>query len=79
MPHVFERGILAAIYFDKSRRHFWTILVSLTIVRIENLKTLASPTWKWWVQDSSRWVTRISVKIRGHWDNYMFYSHISKY
>ena len=35
--------------------------MSPTIVRIKNLKTLVSPDWKWWVQDSSRWVVRLSA------------------
>jgi len=34
--------------------------VSPTIVKIENLKILTSPKWKWCVQDSSRQVEKIS-------------------
>lgn len=39
---------------------FLKVLVSLTIVRIENVKALVSTNWKWWVKDSSRWVAKIS-------------------
>jgi hypothetical protein len=30
-------------------------------LNLKNLKTLVSPDWKWWVQDSSRWVVRLSA------------------
>jgi hypothetical protein len=50
---------------------FLKILASPTIVKIWNLKTLdlvhvktlASPNWKCWVRESSRWVARISAEV----------------
>jgi hypothetical protein len=45
------------------QKTFLNILVSPAIVKIWNLKTLVSPSWKWWVKDSSRRVVRISAEL----------------
>jgi len=59
--HCARMRLLVKIYFNKSRRHkFLKIWVTPHYCKNINMKILVSPNWKWWVQDSSRRVARIS-------------------
>lgn len=65
------RGILEAIYTDVSKDisdKFWHVP---QLWKIQNLKTLTNPNWKWWVQDSSlctcRWCCKYVWPIYNVW------------